>query len=187
MKEGQIINRLFIDQRGKMIEIVIRAPKKGDAYGVWRFYNRVIGETKFLSRITPVKLKDEKKWVEQNIFRMKKKNTVLLLAEHAGKIVGSCSMDRRSSETDKHVGHYGICVLQAYTGCGLGTKLTEHVLALARKEMKLEMAQLSVYSKNRIAISLYKKMGFRKAGKIPRGIKHGREYMDNVIMYKVLK
>jgi RimJ/RimL family protein N-acetyltransferase len=186
MKEGQIVNRLFVEKRGKMIEIVIRAPKRSDVREVWSFYNRVIRETPFLSRITPVPLSEEKKWLAGVLNKMKKKKAVQLLAEHDGKIVGSCSVEK-GSEAAAHTGTYGICVLQRYTGCGLGTKMTEHVIALAKKEMKTEVLRLNVYHRNKIAQGLYKKMGFRYVGKIPNGRKRGRVYMDDIIMYKVLK
>jgi ribosomal protein S18 acetylase RimI-like enzyme len=188
MKEGEIISRLFIEKNGKMTEIIIRTPKKTDAKDVWKFYNKVIKETQFLSRITPVSLKDERKWLANVLKKMKNGKSVQLFAEHDGRIIASCSVDHAdNSESTSHVGHYGICVVQKYTGYGLGTKLTDHILKMSKKIMKLEMVQLSVYSKNKIAQGLYRKMGFSYCGKIPKGFKRGKNYMDNIIMYKVLK
>ncbi len=187
MKEGQIISRLFIEKNGKMEQIIIRAPKESDLMGVWKFYNKAIKETEFLSRITPVKLKDERKWLERAINDMKKKNSAYLLAECDGKIIASANANRELSEVNRHIGDFGICILQEYTGCGIGTKITAHILELARKDMKIEIAKLSVYHKNKIAQGLYKKMGFKYAGKIPKGVKRGKgRYMDNITMYKVL-
>jgi RimJ/RimL family protein N-acetyltransferase len=187
MKEGQVITRLFIERRGKMEEIVIRFPKKSDLEQTWKFYNKVIKETEFLSNFKPVSRKREKEWLEKMLEGMRKKNTALLFAESKGKIVGSCQIDNEISDMNKHIGNYGICILREFSGFGIGTKLTELVLQLAKKEMRTEIAKLSVYHKNRIAMELYKKTGFRHAGKIPRGGKRGARYMDMIIMYKVLK
>jgi L-phenylalanine/L-methionine N-acetyltransferase len=119
---------------------------------------------------------------------MKKRKMVQLLAEHDGKIIGSCSIDHSGNpEANMHIGHYGICILQKYTGCGIGTKLTESAIKIAGESMKIEMLQLRVHSKNRIAMNLYKKTGFKYCGKIPKGIKNGNKYQDDIIMYKVLK
>jgi L-phenylalanine/L-methionine N-acetyltransferase len=187
MKEGQIINRLFLEKNGKMLEIVIRTPKRSDTYEAWKYLNKVIGETKFLSRVKPITLKDEKKWLDGVMEKMKNKKCIQLFAEHDGKIIAGCSVEKRGRQTSEHVGSYGIAILQAYTGIGLGTKLTSHVLDITKKEMKIEIAKLSVFGKNKIAQGLYRKMGFRYAGKIPNGVKHGKIYMDDIMMYKVLK
>jgi ribosomal protein S18 acetylase RimI-like enzyme len=53
--------------------------------------------------------------------------------------------------------------------------------------MNIEMIIMEVYSKNKIAQNLYKKMGFLKVGTIPNAIKQRSGYMDDIIMYKVLK
>ncbi len=187
-KEGKIISRLFIEKNGKQMEIVIRAPKRSDVKAAWRFYNKVIRETEFLSRITPVSMKDEKKWLSDTIIKLKKKNAVFLFAEHNGKIVGSCDVHLQPfSESDRHVGTYGIAILQEYTDIGLGSKMSRCLFSIAEKELKTEIIQLSVYSNNKIAQRVYKKLGFRYAGKIPKGIKHRSGYQDNIIMYKALK
>ena len=187
MKEGQVVKRLFIERKGKTEEIVVRFPKIGDASELWKYYNKAIKETEFLSRINPVGLSDERRWLAGVLIGIRKKNRAHLLAVCGGKIVGSCSVERQITDTTRHIGTYGIAILDGYKGYGLGRKMSDNVIALAKKELRLEMLQLSVYSRNTIAIGLYKKLGFRKIGSIPRGIKHGRRYMDNIIMCKALK
>ncbi len=187
MKEGKIVDRVKIKKGNKEIEIVIRYPKKSDLRAIWKFYNKVIKETEFLSRISPVSLKEEKKWLKDVFQKMKKKDLVCLLVEHGGRIVGSTTVGRETEQTHLHEGVYGISILQSYTGCGIGKKLTNHVISLARKEMKLEIIYLVVVGKNKIARKLYRKTGFKYAGKIPKGIKRGKEYQDEIIMYKALR
>ena len=187
MKEGKIVDRVKIKIGNKEIEIVIRYPKKSDLTKIWKFYNKVIKETEFLSRFSPVSLKEEKKWLKDVFQKIKKKNLVYLLVEHEGRIVGSTTVGREPDQSHLHEGVYGISILQSYTGFGIGKKLTNHVISLARKEMKLEIIYLIVFGKNKIAQKFYRKSGFKYVGKIPKGVKRGKKYQDEIIMYKVLK
>ena len=59
MKEGKTVDRVKIKKGKKEIEIVIRYPKRSDLTKIWKFYNKVIKETPFLARITPVSRKEE--------------------------------------------------------------------------------------------------------------------------------
>lgn len=183
MKEGQHLDT-FTTKNGA--EIAIRVLGKADLAGVWGFYNRVITETPFLSRITRVSRKEEEKWFRETMKGMKKGNEIYIVAEHEGKIVGSVSITREEQQTHKHIGVYGICILQKYTGLGIGRKLSEHALKIA-KSLGMEIVRLSVYDANKTAQGLYGKLGFRLAGIIPGGVKRKDIYMDDLIMYKVLK
>lgn len=167
-------------------EIVIRVPGKKDIEDVRRFYNRVIKETPFLARITPVSRKEEEKWFRETMEGMKKGNEIYIVAEHDGRIVGSASVTREEQQTHKHAGVYGICVLQKYAGRGLGKRLSWHVLRIAKK-LNMEIVKLSVYENNMVAQKMYRKLGFVRAGRIPGGIKRKGRYADEIIMYKVLK
>ncbi|MBS3053732.1 MAG: GNAT family N-acetyltransferase [Candidatus Aenigmarchaeota archaeon] len=187
MKEGKTVDRIKIRKGNKEIEIVIRYPKKSDLTKIWKFYNKVIKETPFLARITPVSRKEEEKWFRETMEGMRKKNEIYIVAEHKGKIVGSASVTREELQTHKHAGVYGICVLQEYTGKGLGKRLSWHVLRIAKDSLNIEIVKLSVYKNNRVAQKLYKRLGFAYAGKIPGGIKRKGKYTDDIIMYKVLK
>ncbi|MEK6888378.1 MAG: GNAT family N-acetyltransferase [Candidatus Aenigmatarchaeota archaeon] len=186
MKEGKIIETFFVEKEGKKIPIIIRYPKKSDARGVWTFFNTAIKETEFLARVTPVPMKDETKWIKDAINKIKKRDMIQLFAEHDGKIVGSSSIRRRDRQRHEHIGDFGIVVLQEYTGVGIGNRL---MLSTERQSsgMGLKMLQLSVYERNKIAQNLYRKMGFKVAGKIPNAAKTRKEYDNEIMMYKVLK
>ena len=179
----KIVDKMKLDD-GK--EIVFRTPTIKDSANVCAFYNKVIKETQFLSRITPVTLKEEKKWVESMGKKVKKKDAVYIGAFFSGKLIGSTSVERKSEQTQKHVGFFGICILQEFTGKGIGKKLMELAEKNARG-MKIEIMFLSVYGQNNIAQGLYRKMGFNEIGKMSNGIKHGSEYDDDILMCKVLK
>jgi len=185
MKEGKIIETFYAKKKGKKIPLIIRYPKRSDVKLVWKFYNKVIKETEFLARITPVSLKEEKKWIDDAIRKMKNCDGIQLFAEYNGKIVGSCSINRKSEQRQAHIGDVGICILQEFTGFGLGRQM---MIAVEKESgnMKLKILELSFNDRNKIARKLYRKMGFIEAGKIPRAIKIRRGYDNDIKMYKVL-
>lgn len=185
-KQGKIIEKFYVNKGDKNLEVILRYPKKSDLKKVWKFYNKVIKETEFLSRITYVSLKDEKKWLDNILNGSIKGDKVYLLAECDKKIIGSASVERKTEQRRTHVGGFGICILQEFTGIGVGRRMMS-VLEKEARGMKLNMLELSVFGKNKIAQDLYKKMEFRVAGKFPKAIKLKKGFDDDVIMYKVLK
>src|SRR3990167_3764343 len=176
----------YAEKKGKNIPIIIRYPKRSDFRNVWKFFNKAIKETEFLARVTPVPMKEEKKWLDDTIRKMKKNDTVQLFAEHAGKIVGASSIRRRDNQRHKHIGDFGIVILQEYTGVGIGNMLMLSTESQS-KGMGLKMLQLSVYEGNKIAQNLYRKTDFIAAGKIPKAAKTRKGYDSEIFMYKVLK
>lgn len=58
----------------------------------------------------------------------------------------------------------GIIVDHRYQGHGIGRRITEYSLEMAKK-LNCKKVRLSVYDDNIIAINLYKSMGFKEIGK----------------------
>ncbi len=89
-KEGKVIEILYVEKNGKKTPVIIRYPKKSDVKEVWRFYNKVIKETENLSRISPVSLKDERKWIY---------DVIAILQEFTGLGLGTKMM----TNLEKHI------------------------------------------------------------------------------------
>ena len=70
----------------------------------------------------------------------------------------------------RHRAEFGISVLRAYWGLGLGRALTEACIQCA-KEAGYEQLELTVVAENERAIALYKKAGFVEFGRNPRGFR----------------
>lgn len=187
MKEGQIIKNILIEKNRKMLEIVIRCPKKSDFKRIWKFDNRVIKQTRFLDIIKPISIEKEKEWFLDIFNGIKKKNYVYLLAEYNERVIGACTIRRQKEETYRHVGVYDIVVEKEFWGLGIGKNLTKYILSIAKNSLSLKIIRLILYSGNKPAEKLYKKFGFQVAGRIPKGVIHGRKYMDEIIFYKILK
>ena len=70
----------------------------------------------------------------------------------------------------RHRAEFGVSVLRAYWGLGLGRALTEACIQCA-KEAGYEQIELTVVAENKRAIALYRKAGFVEFGRNPRGFR----------------
>ena len=108
------------------------------------------------------------------------------VAEEDGKIVGWCdAIPGDASSGTAHVGRLGMGVLKDYRGKKLGRRLLEATIEKARR-IGLEKLELSVYSSNSPAITLYEKQGFEMEGRKKRGRFVDGVYEDVLLMALVL-
>ena len=100
-------------------------------------------------------------------------------------IVGSANisgMKRRMS----HRANFAISVAKSEWGSGIGSALLEKCISFA-KDNEIEIINLDTRSDNIRAISLYKKFGFVKIGRMPAFSKINGEYIDADLMYLDLR
>jgi len=91
---------------------------------------------------------------------------------------GEIATDRRSvAKANKKI-------ISACRGVGMGKYLMAEVIKLAKRELKPkpEIIRLSVFSNNKPAISLYRKIGFKEVGRIPKQIQYQGKLVDEIIM-----
>jgi RimJ/RimL family protein N-acetyltransferase len=157
--------------------------KKEDIPEVVEVLNEVIKEDRYLFMNNPITdMERELEWFE----RATKEGMLYLTARIDGKFVGGASIH---PQTDKHshVASYGIFVGKNHRNLGLGTPLTKEFVEIAKKH-ELEILQLSVYANNERAFHVYEKCGFRKAGRLTKGIKFlDGTYTDEILMELLLK
>ena len=88
-----------------------------------------------------------------------------------GKIVGTAGFSPvGSAEKLRHRAEFGIGILQAYWGLGIGRALLEACIECARQAGYVQL-ELDVVADNAAAIALYKKLGFAEYGRNPKGFK----------------
>ena len=80
---------------------------------------------------------------------------------------------------------FGVSVNKKFRNLGIGNLLAKEVFKHAGRS-GARIITLGVLPRNKIAIKMYKKMGFKKYGLLPRSIKDGRGYTDEILMYKRL-
>lgn len=114
-------------------------------------------------------------------------NEIEIVALVDGRMAGTAGIEAiGSQEKVRHRADFGIGVLKAYWGLGLGKALTEACIACAR-EAGYTQLELSVVADNASAIALYEKVGFVEFGRNPRGFKsRSNGYQPLVSMLKEL-
>lgn len=80
---------------------------------------------------------------------------------------------------------FAIIVDERLRGRGVGTRLLQELMVLAKERFHLEFLHLEVYRGNR-AIHLYERMGFKEYGVHRRFMKDGDRYVDKILMQKYL-
>ncbi|MGC9048234.1 MAG: GNAT family N-acetyltransferase [Caldisphaera sp.] len=131
---------------------------------------------------SPPKYIDEVSWFSRLYSEVLKKDAIAFVAEENGKVVGMCDIHRlRPNSESSHIGNLGIAIRKEYRGKGIGKKLI--LKALEEGKNLFEIIQLEVFSNNKIAISLYEKVGFITYGIFPNRIKRKDKYYDVILMY----
>ena len=98
-------------------------------------------------------------------------NEIEIIAVADGRVVATAGVDAVGTRDKlRHRAEFGISVLRAYWGLGLGRALTEACIQCA-KEAGYEQIELTVVAENKRAIALYRKAGFVEFGRNPRGFR----------------
>lgn len=171
-------------------KITIREIGKSDLRNAKKFQdfiNSFICEDAKLSMNKEISTKDEAEFLKNTLKAVKDKKRVYLVAECDGEIAGTTSIEQDRWRLN-HVGRYGITIKDKYRGIGLGTYMTKEIIKQAQRNFKPKpkIIKLEVYVNNKPAIGLYKKMGFKIVGKIPKQIQWKGKLIAEYIMLKYL-
>ena len=152
-------------------ELLLRNAKEDDAQMLISGLKLMCGETPFLAKepeeIT-LTLEEEIEFIRM---QNGSEGNLFLIGFWDGVYVGNCSFMGMSMLRNKHRVSMGIALQQKYSGNGIGTKMVETLLAVA-KEKGIEQMELEVVTTNERAIHLYKKMGFEVFGTLPNNMKY---------------
>lgn len=166
---------------------LIRRPEEADAEMMLKYLKTVWGETRYLMREPEdMTLTVEK---EREILRDRAASDtgLMLLAEVDGKHAGTAFFDAVGVRNRaSHRCSVGVTLYKAFWSQGVGTALLGEILRCA-KNAGYEQAELEVVSANAPAVGLYKKLGFKSTGTIPRAMKYkDGTYADFLFMAKRL-
>jgi RimJ/RimL family protein N-acetyltransferase len=178
----------FTLKNGK--KITVRPAEPDDVKSLLKFSKEIFKDDSFFltTRREIAENLTVKKQRERIEKYLNKSGTVLLVVEAAGAIVGTSEVNKGERKRCRHVGRIGISVLEKYRGLGCGTALLKSIIKWAEQDRITEKLNLEVFADNANAISLYKKLGFRKYGLSPKAIKINKdEYADSILMYKFVK
>jgi L-amino acid N-acyltransferase YncA len=109
------------------------------------------------------------------------------LAFDGATLLGMYRIAPNQNGPGSHVVNASYMVAGTARGRGVGRTLVEHSLRRARESGYLGMQFNAVAATNVYAIKLYEDLGFDTIGRVPRGFRHPREgLVDLVIMYREL-
>jgi len=181
MRPGTVFNR-FTARDGR--QVILRAAKWDDLDDMLDFINSLVEEEAMITANMKQTRESEVDWLARKLTNLEKDRVINVVAEVEGRMVGSCEVEARPGRFS-HVGVLGISVKQGYREVGIGQELMREAERQAA-QMGLESILLEVFATNDRANHVYEKMGYRRIGAIPDGIKYKGEYVDSVYMVKKL-
>lgn len=167
------------------MKLTIRPLETGDTRALLTFANDLIAEDTYLM-LSGKKMTyaEEKKYVQNSLDRMKKKEKIHLVATVGDRVVGSAEI-RRGEKRKHHIGEIGISVLKEFRREGIGRRLMSELIGQG-KLLGLRMLMLHCFENNTAALALYKKFGFVMCGLTPEAYHYRDLYIGEVTLYKNL-
>lgn len=169
-------------------KLLVRYPTLEDTERMQRYFNALSAERTFIrSQGEQVSFEEERAFVETALKNISEQKSIRLLAFVDGEIAGVSNIDMYD-KTDRHLGELGISIAKEFRGKGLGEQFMTILIEEAAKALpQLEIITLGVFSTNKTARILYKRLGFQEYGVLPQGVKLGENYVDYVRMYKPIR
>jgi RimJ/RimL family protein N-acetyltransferase len=184
---GKII-KTFTTKTGA--EAVIRYPKWEDLSQMLDFINTISQEDTYVTFSGEVITREGEMYYLSEMFKgMENQDNLYLSCFVNDRFVGSCSIlrDLLGRRRSYHVGIFGITIAKDFRGEGIGEELSLTTIGEAKQVVPgLTLLRLQMYSPNTVARHLYEKLGFNQYGKLPGGVWHSGEYVDEIVMYKQL-
>ena len=167
-------------------EAVLRSPKEEDVESTLEYLVISAGETDFIlrypeecSKYTP---EGEKKLFEQ---KNASPNEAMMMCVVDGRVVGNCEISFFRGMKTRHRASIGIALISEFWNQGIGTKMFEEMIRLAKTREEVTQLELEFVEGNARARHLYEKMGFRIAGVHPNAIRlKDGTLLNNYLMIK---
>ena len=94
----------------------------------------------------------------------------MLVCVVEGKVAGNCQIIWNNRIKTGHRASVAIALLKEYWGQGIGTRMFEELIRIAKTNERLIQIELEFVEGNSRARALYEKMGFRITGVRPNAI-----------------
>ncbi|HLD77733.1 MAG TPA: N-acetyltransferase [archaeon] len=177
LRPGQVVLR-----RGPL---VVRAVKVGDVQPLHRHIKELVRErAQILLQHVPT-LKEERAFVREKVANLGRME-IFLVAEWDGRVagVGSAHRDMVKPHATARLAMLGLGVSPGFRRKGVGEALLRAAMRCARKEWGTRIFWLDVYRSNTAAQKLYRRLGFRVTGRVPRGAKVRGKITDVLLMVR---
>jgi ribosomal protein S18 acetylase RimI-like enzyme len=158
-------------------QVEIRPARESDAQSIRAAVQAVAAEKWYLATVKGFSLEETRAYLKRSLER----NLPQLTAVAGDKVVGFCDILPNSATGFTHVARLGMGVRSEWRRQGIGRRLLDACLTLARNS-GIEKVELEVFSDNIGAIRLYESVGFSREGVKLRGRKLDDRYQDVVLM-----
>jgi len=159
----------------------VRPAVPDDAEAICRIYNQGI-EDRVATLETELRTPEERqRWLADRELRHP-----VIVAESAGEVVGWASLNRFNPRPAyDHVADLSIYVERGWRGRGIGRRLLEGLIELARTHRFHKMV-LAAFPTNAAGVALYARMGFRTVGVYREQGRLDGRWADVVVMERLL-
>jgi len=163
------------------VDVTLRPARAGDAEGACLIYNQGI-EDRVATLETELRTPEERReWLAARGPRHP-----VIVAESGGVLIGWGSLNVFNERLAyRHVADFSVYVERAWRGKGVGHRLLERLIEIAR-EIGYHKMVLSTFSTNVGGVRLYERLGFSRVGVYhEQGMLDG-QWVDTLIMEKLL-
>lgn len=164
------------------LQLTLRPASPNDAERVLAYLEQVVGESDNLTAGPGefgISVEQERVFLQQ---ALETPTSLYLLAEIADEIVGVLTFNTEKRPRVQHGGEFGMSVLRAYWGQGIGSQMLAYLLAWARHTSLIRKINLRVRVDNLAAIHLYEKYGFVREGRRTREFYLHGQFVDVFLM-----
>lgn len=165
--------------------LILKSADKADAEAYIEYFNKAHSETDYLTTYP-----DENHWdVEKTGEEFEEKKTSQWETEICAfvddRLIGSAGIEMvRNREKTRHRAEFGISIVKAYWGLGIGNELTKACIEIAKEAGYLQL-ELEVVSENHRAIDLYRKYGFIEYGRNPRAFRTRQGKWQELVLMRL--
>lgn len=164
----------------------IREARSEDADALLALKRALDHETTFMLLEPGERTMTETEVAEQLRRAAARSNSVVLVADASGELVGYVEAIGGGVRRNRHTAHVVIGVRQAVAGQGIGGRLLQELERWGRTN-GVRRLELTVMTHNERAIGLYTKMGYRVEGTREAALLVDNELVDELWMAKLLK
>lgn len=166
-----IINDIWFELKDGR-RALLRSPKEEDIAGTLEYLRISAGETDFILRY-PEECAKYTPESEKKLFEKKNEspNEAMIMCIVDGRVVGNCEISFRTNLKTRHRASVAIALISEFWNQGIGTKMFEEMIRLAKERGDVLQMELDFVEGNSRARALYEKMGFRITGVKPDALR----------------
>jgi RimJ/RimL family protein N-acetyltransferase len=157
----------------------LRLARPTDARGLVRMFGAVRAEGRWLATPPSAVSEPSESYFVGEMIRAG--DTLVLVAEADGEVVGNVLVSVEQSSMSDHIGVLSIAILDGWRDIGIGSEMVRAAQAWTREQGLAKLA-LGVFPDNERAIAVYEHAGFRREGVRRRQYRAPGGFRDELLM-----